>query len=223
MSPEEPRGADSLEGVRDLTRAAYDRVAQRYDELFRNELVGKAYDRDLLEWFADGLGRGARVCDAGCGPCGHVARLLAGRGLAVVGVDLSPECLRRARRDLSGSLLAAGDLARLPFSSGAFAGAVAYYSLIHTPKRHLRDLLGEIRRVLAPSGRLLAAVKEGTGEGYEGDLIGESVPIFFARFSKEEVGRALEGAGFALERLERRDPYPFEIPVGRIFAVARRS
>ncbi|MEW5764031.1 MAG: class I SAM-dependent methyltransferase [Acidobacteriota bacterium] len=214
-------GEGSLESVHGRTRSAYDAVADRYHELFRDELIGKEYDRDLLDEFARSFGVGGRVLDAGCGPCGHVSRYLRNRGLAVVGVDLSVSCLRTARRCQPLIPVAAGDLARLPFGSSVFAGVVAYYSLIHTPKRFLRRLLQEFRRTLASGGRLLLAVKEGTSEGYEPELLGAPVPIYFSRFTLEEMARVLEGGGFRVERLERRDPYDFEIAEGRIFAVAR--
>ncbi|MEW6757998.1 MAG: class I SAM-dependent methyltransferase [Acidobacteriota bacterium] len=214
---------ESLEAVHGRTRSAYDAVADRYHALFHDELKGKAYDRKLLDEFAASLCAGGRVLDAGCGPSGHVGRYLRDRGLTVVGVDLSVSCVRTAKRCQPGMPLAAGDLAHLPFASEAFAGAVAYYSLIHTPKRFLHVLLQELQRAMVSGGRLLLAVKEGTEEGFAQELLGVSVPVYFARFTREEVGRALERVGFQVERLERRDPYDFEIAEGRIFALAQKQ
>ena len=58
----------------------WDAVADRYLELFRNELLGKPFDRQVLDEFAARVGRGGSVCDAGCGPCGHVTRYLGSDG-----------------------------------------------------------------------------------------------------------------------------------------------
>ena len=61
----------------------WDSVADRYLELFRHELQEKPYDRDVIIAFTGMLSAGAPVCDAGCGPCAHVTRLLADAGLDV--------------------------------------------------------------------------------------------------------------------------------------------
>ena len=55
----------------------WDCVAARYLELFRDEIRDKPFDLALLRKLADSIGKGARVCDVGCGPCAHVTRFLA--------------------------------------------------------------------------------------------------------------------------------------------------
>ena len=64
----------------DQVRAAYDEVASEYANRISDELAGKPLDRALLDVFAQHVGPGPRVCDAGCGP-GHVARYLHDRGV----------------------------------------------------------------------------------------------------------------------------------------------
>ncbi len=120
-----------------------------------------------------------------------MGRYLRDRGLTVVGVDLSVSCVRTAKRCKLGMLLPAGDLAQLPFASEAFVGAVADHSLIHTSNRFLHILLQELPRAMAPGGRLLLAVEEGTEEGFAQERLCVSVPVYFARFTWEEVGRVL--------------------------------
>src|SRR5574340_1743245 len=75
----------------------WDSVADRYLELFREELAGKPYDQEILRRFAASLSPGSLVCDAGCGPCGHISRFLSDLGMKVVGVDISPRCITLAR------------------------------------------------------------------------------------------------------------------------------
>jgi SAM-dependent methyltransferase len=86
-------GGDAAADHQARVRVSYDAVADAYVERVHNELRHKPLDRALLTAFAehvqDGFGRGASVCDAGCGP-GHVSAFLATLGLTVTGIDLSP-------------------------------------------------------------------------------------------------------------------------------------
>jgi SAM-dependent methyltransferase len=86
--------------------------AHRYAERFRalaskgDEVHGEAaFVTELAE-------PPARVLDAGCGT-GRVAIRLAGRGYAVVGVDIDASMLREAREDAPDLDWRVGDLARL--------------------------------------------------------------------------------------------------------------
>lgn len=215
------RGADP-DAVRERTREYYDAVAQAYHERFRDELRQKAYDRGLLDRFAALLGRGARVCDAGCGPCGHTTRYLAQAGLDVVGIDLSPRCVAIARAADPGLPFAVMAMEAMAFADASLDGILAYYSILYTPKAALPALLGELRRVLRPGGRLLVAVKEGEGEGFIADPLGGGPETYFANFREAELCGILERAGFRRDFAETRAPYDFEIPVRRIYVLARK-
>jgi len=78
----------------------------------------------LLEFLGDVAGRS--VLDAGCGE-GYLARVLAGRGARVTGIDLSPRLIEMARKkDTTGEIeyRVANLSQRLPELSGRFdAGA----------------------------------------------------------------------------------------------------
>jgi 2-polyprenyl-6-hydroxyphenyl methylase / 3-demethylubiquinone-9 3-methyltransferase len=108
-----------------------------------------------LEFYLRELGdpRGRLVLDAGCGG-GLVARGLAGAGAVVTGLDLSPGCLRVARRAAAGRFHpAAGRLERLPFAAGSFDAVVAADVLEHIAD--LPAVVAEVARVLRPGGSFL--------------------------------------------------------------------
>ncbi|HUB76255.1 MAG TPA: class I SAM-dependent methyltransferase [Solirubrobacteraceae bacterium] len=97
------------------------------------------------------LREGERILDLGCG-LGDFSGLLAQRGFEVVGADVSQEALRRARARFPAVEFALSG-AELPFADGEF-DAVWLSEVLE----HVQDglgLLAEVRRTLAPDGRLL--------------------------------------------------------------------
>jgi ubiquinone/menaquinone biosynthesis C-methylase UbiE len=105
------------------------------------------------------VGAGDRVLDVGCGP-GTAARLAARRGATVTGVDPSPVMLRLARwisaaRRANGLDWCGGRAEALPLPDGSVTVAWAISSVHHWDDPAAG--LGEIRRVLAPGGRVLLA------------------------------------------------------------------
>lgn len=212
-----------LDLVRERTKDYFDAAGDRYFELFRDELEDKPFDRSVLAGFAAGLGPGAQVCDAGCGPCGHVARLLADHGLVPTGIDLSPRCIELARAAQPGLAFEVMDMLSMRFEPGSLDGLVAYYSLLYVPKAHLPRLFAEFRRVLKPGGKLFVAVKEGEGEGYIDDPMGSGETTFFASYTEPELKRLVEANGFTCSFSEVREPCPAEYQVRRIFLMADRD
>lgn len=96
-----------------------------------------------------------RVLDVGCG-AGHFARRLADSfpEIDVVGLDLSPEQIERARRRSADSRVRFVEASALdmPFEAGTFDLVCSLGSLKHWPDRGAG--LRECTRVLRPGGRL---------------------------------------------------------------------
>jgi SAM-dependent methyltransferase len=125
----------------------FDRAAAYYDET-RGGLQRGGWNADLL---APWLPAQGSVLEVGVGT-GLVAAVLAERGFAVAGIDLSLPMLQRAADRLPGRV-AAGDAQHLPVRTGSVAAAyfVHVLHLIADLDRTLR----EARRVIADGGRLL--------------------------------------------------------------------
>ena len=85
------------------------------------------------------------------------------------------------------------------------------------------QIFTEFRRVLKTNGYLLVAVKEGTTEGYNDELLGIKTKNYFSLFTKDEIISYFKESGFTLEFIDQRNPYDFEISNERIFAIGKNS
>ena len=204
------------------TRRSYDAVAGEYAARISGELAGKPKDRELLDTFADSMRGKGRVADIGCGP-GHVARYLKDRGADVFGVDLSPAMVDQARRRQPDIEFRIGDMAALDLPDGALAGILLFYSLIHVPPAEVVRALRELRRTLRPDGLLFLAFHVGEQTLHLDEWWGERVSVDFHFFTTAWITRALRAAGFEVEQVAERDPYPeVEHQSRRAYVLARR-
>jgi SAM-dependent methyltransferase len=144
----------SLERVRANVRAFDLPSAGLYDALVAS-LLGGLYER-VADEVAEAYPTGT-VLEVGSGP-GRLAVQLARKapGLAVTGVDISPEMVERATRRAEEAGLGervrfeVGDVGALPFPEAGFDGVVSTLSLHHWPDP-ARGLT-EIHRALKPGG-----------------------------------------------------------------------
>jgi len=95
-----------------------------------------------------------KVLDVACGT-GDMCLLLARRGFAVTGVDLSGEMLAIARRKTAGWQPAyqVADAEQLPFPDASFDAVTCAFGVRNFV--HLEQGLGEMLRVLKPGGRMV--------------------------------------------------------------------
>ncbi len=205
--------------IDDDLKRTYDAVAGDYVEHIFDELKDKPFDRQLLDEIAetDGI-----VCDLGCGP-GHVAHYLHERGAEVIGIDLSPAMIERARALTPGVRFEVGDMRKLDVPDSAWQAVVAFYSIIHFAPAELPDLFREIRRVLAPGGTLVVSFHIGSEIFHRDEWWGHAVNVDFYFLQPDDVVAAMEAAGLSVERVRQRDPYPeVEYPSRRAYVTARR-
>ncbi len=152
-------------------RESYDRASQRYFAHVRNELQHVLVDRASLRLFAELVGDGAETLDAGCGP-GHIAAFLAGHGLKVSGLDISPAQIEIAEASFPDIAFRVGELADLPLGDASVDAVVARHSVIHIEPQRLGEVFAEFARVLRSGGRLFvsffaAATPSDHGRGFD--------------------------------------------------------
>jgi SAM-dependent methyltransferase len=125
---------------------SFDRIADRYDETRGGERRGRKLADEVMRWLVPGT-----ALEVGVGT-GLVAAALAERGTEVVGVDLSPAMLGRARARL-GPRVAVGDAMALPVASESVENV--YFVWVLHLVGDLPATVAEAARVLRPGGRLV--------------------------------------------------------------------
>src|SRR5215475_2713404 len=232
--------ADATEPI----RRSYDTVARAYGDNIAGELAGKPIDRALYRAFGDlvrdeldadnavGAARQVRVGDVGCGP-GHVTAYLRSLGLDAIGIDLSPGMIDEARHRFPevnfrvGSMVERGGLGE---PDGAWAGAIAAYSIVHFDVLHRARAFAELARVIRPRGWLVVSFHIEDAQRPRGsvshlsDWWDHAVDLDFHFLDPGLVAGELRAAGFSLVARTDREPLPGrEAPTRRCYLLARRD
>jgi SAM-dependent methyltransferase len=199
----------------------YDSFAEAYADDSESNLVNGYYCRPAILDLA-GEVAGRRILDVGCAS-GAVFEALRDRGAAVTGIDSSAEMVNLARRRLGDDAdLHRVDIAGpLPFPGGAFDDVIASLVL-----HYLEDWtapLAELRRVLAPGGRLIIAVNHPLlfplvhpGAGYfaiqqwsdENTFSGHQAVLTYWHRPLHAMTEAFTAAGFRIAVISEPAPAP---------------
>jgi ubiquinone/menaquinone biosynthesis C-methylase UbiE len=197
---------------RRVQRYGWDRASESYEAFWAAQL--RPAQRLLLERAR--LSPGDHVVDVACGT-GLVTREAArevGPSGRVVGTDLSQKMVDRLLAVAAADGLTNIDARRmdaesLDFPDGTFDAALCALGLMYVPD--VPRALAELRRVVRPGGRLVAAVWGarkhcGWAEIFpivESRVQSDVCPLFFALGTGDELARQFERAGFADVRTDR--------------------
>lgn len=108
-----------------------------------------------------------RFVDLGCG-LGAALEHAAATGAETAGIDPSTAMVERAARRAPGAEVRVGSAEKIPFEDDRFTAALAVSTFHHWADHETG--LAEVRRVLAPGGRLLIVeekLKRGNGHGMD--------------------------------------------------------
>ena len=135
----------------EAVRTMFDSIAPLYDRM--NLLMTAGLDRRWRDATARRVVRpGDYVLDAACGTGDLALADLRAGASRVVGVDFSGRMLELAERKSSAVEWIQGDLCRLPFPDRTFQAVTIGFGMRNVTDR--AGALRELRRVLAPEGRL---------------------------------------------------------------------
>jgi len=146
-----------------------------FAEIYERVLVPSIFGhwaQEIIER-ARPVGPADRILDLGCGT-GIVARLLRerlGGGARITGIDASPEMVAMARTLAPEIDWREGNAMKLPFADASFELVVCQQMLQFVPD--WAAALSEVRRVLVPGGRLVAATWRSRRELPLFDVLGQ--------------------------------------------------
>jgi SAM-dependent methyltransferase len=204
----------------ELVRASYDRVADTYVELDLGELASRPWLRAALAAFAEAVGGLGPVLDVGCGP-GTVTAHLAGLGIDVSGVDLSPRMVGHARRRYPELRFEVASATALDLAPASLGGVLGWWSLFNLPRAALPGVLAAFRAALVAGGQALIGTHVGDGDVVRTEAYG-GVPVTWTThlWRPEQLAGLLADAGLEVVAEMRFPTEPQSRP--QILLAARR-
>ena len=174
--------------------ARYDGLADWYDAHLGDFTTSAT--RILVDLIGPGPGR---CLEVGCGGGVHLPALAAA-GWSVVGVDVSADQLRVARRRMPASELILADAAVLPLPDASFDAVVAAF--VETDVDDFGAVVREAARVLRPGGRFACVGTHPCFTGPFARLEDDGTRRIFAGY--RDAAWADDGPGLAAEGLRRK-------------------
>lgn len=204
---------------RDEARRAYDRLAPWYEHL-AGATEGPVRDA-AVAWLA--ARPGERALEIGFGTGTNLVTLARAVGSdgRVTGVDLSAgmrdrAAARLAAAGIAGVELHLGDAAQLPFPDGSFDVAVCCFTLELFDTDEIPRVLGELRRVLRPGGRLAIAAMAAEGGSALARRSYAWAHVWFEAWADCRpipAAALLTSAGFAVVHAEKRTAWGLPMDV----------
>lgn len=217
---QDPYAAGSLVDRRAAQAWAFDRIGERYDAAFPR----KDGQLEAVRWLLDRLPPGSRVLDAGCGTGRPTARQFADAGHRVVGIDISEEMLRLARRDVPEAEFFRLALEDLDGSLGDFAAVVAFFALLMLPRVEIPAVLKKIHDRLEPGGHFLLGMVEADLDDTPIHFLGG--PVRVTGYMRDELVALVTEAGFEVTELRHLTYAPASAvlsPEVQLFLFCRRD
>ena len=202
--------------VTEVTRNTYDQIAlgysQKIKELVSDTWVGK-FEKSLLEKFINLIPttreNTTRILDIGCGYGKDTFYLSQQKGIIAVGLDYSAGMLAEAQKAFPEVNFVRMDMRSLSFPDNYFSGVWANGCIYHIPKKDIKLVLAEVRRVLKPSGVFSFNFKLGNGEQMEQNPKSYGgKPRFYSDYETEEMKGLIAQSGLQMVEAV---PYPEEV------------
>jgi SAM-dependent methyltransferase len=117
-------------------------------------------------------------------------------GHEVVGIDLSKNLIKEAKKRVPKGKFYQMDMLEMKFCDETFDGIWCHATLCHILKLDAPKALKEMFRILKPDGVLYIGLREGEGEKMVCYLKSGNLPKFFAFYSQIELEELIWDAGF---------------------------
>lgn len=173
-----------------LIRDGYDKIAQTY-LVNRDRLKSGKYVSQLLKY----LPKQSTILDLGCGAGVPVDDILLKAGHSVIGMDISPEQIKLARKHCPRGEYLVGDISSLQKNEYSVEAVLSFYTIFHTPRANHGSLLKILASYLNRGGLLLITMGDREFEG-EHELHGTK--MWSSQFGTAKNRNLVESAGFKI-------------------------
>lgn len=176
-----------------LTIEAYDKTSQIYSKTHFKAFWVKEFQ------FYKKILPGKKVLDIGCGT-GRDAAVFVKHKFDYLGIDASEGMLKVAKERIKNGKFKKMDFYKLSFPANSFDGTWAAASLLHIPKKKIKRVLKEIKRILKPSGISFTSFK-GKKNFEEGLVPYERNPgtfRYWSYYTQKEFEDILKSVGFKM-------------------------
>lgn len=150
-----------------------------------------------------------QVLDVACGT-GSQARILAGSGHTVCGIDLTRAMLERAIKKCNRygqAFFIEGDASRMPFRGESFDISVVSLAIHEIPAETALKVLAEMKRVTRPGGHIII-IELNKKKGLFGNILYTFLrwiePPYFLDYMRRGLFAYIEDAGLPVLSIERR-------------------
>jgi SAM-dependent methyltransferase len=174
----------------DLVRSGYDQIGEVY-AAERERLKSGKY----LHQFLQLLRPQSLVLDLGCGDGVPIDATLIKQGHLVMGIDVSPRQIERARTNCPTGDFRVGDMSSLSEGQYRVDAVVCYYALFHVSRAQHLAVIKKMRSFMPTGGLLLITMGDREFEG-EHDLYG--VRMWSSHYGPVKNRELVETAGFAV-------------------------
>jgi len=183
MKPEEDLYKQTIE--------VYKKLGKKYINNIKSLTPPEFYD------FIKLLPKNSRILEIGC-TGGRDAKKFVQRGFKVIAIDLVEIFLKEARKKVPQAEFIKMDMTKLKFPNNYFDAIWANAILLHLKREDVLKTLRGFYRVLKKSGKLHIRVKKGTKTTYQKDKLSNGEKRFFIYFSKSELEKFVNKAGFKI-------------------------
>jgi cyclopropane fatty-acyl-phospholipid synthase-like methyltransferase len=201
----------------EIVARGYDKVADDYEALESADAPWPRLER--VRAFVADMPPNSHVLDIGCGNGVPATRELA-TGHQVVGVDISPEQIARAKSNVPRANFICGDVRTINLPENSFDAIVALYLVDNVPCQDYSALFARLALCLRPGARLLLSAEPGHDPGQTYDWLG--VPMFINTIPTDELIRLVEQAGLEITSTDISSQLEGGRPIDYAWIVATR-
>lgn len=179
-----------MSAMKDLVRVGYDKIAGTY-LANRDRLKSGKYVQQLLKY----LPKNSMVLDLGCGAGVPVDDVLLKGGHDVIGIDISSEQIKLARKNCPRGQFMVGDIQDLQMGEYQVDAVISFYTIFHVPREKQSELLKKMASFLPKGGMLLITMGD---REFEGEHVLHGEPIWSSQFGTAKNRQMVESAGFKI-------------------------